>query len=59
MSKKEKLRNEIIGARDDLRYVEYNEGLDSEGVTYFRGVYEGLVMAWKILYGEEPNYESK
>lgn len=52
MSKKEKLRNEIIGAENDLRYVEYNEGLDSDGASYFRGVYDGLVMAWNILYGE-------
>lgn len=52
MSKKEKLRKEIKGAWDDLRYVEDNEGTDSDDAIYFRGVHDGLVMAWNILYGE-------
>lgn len=59
MSKKEKLRKEIKGAWNDLRYAEDNDMVDSKDAIYFRGVYDGLVMAWDILYGEEPKYENK
>lgn len=53
MSKKEKLRKEIKGAWNDLRYAEDNDVVDSKDAIYFRGVYDGLVMAWDILYGED------
>lgn len=60
MSKKEKLRNEIKAAWDDLRYAEYKDGTHSYNTAYFRGVYDGLVRVWNILYGEEAKYyESK
>ena len=59
MSKKEKLRKEIKGAWNDLRYAEDNDVVDSKDAIYFRGVYDGLVMVWDILYGEEPKYENK
>lgn len=53
MSKKEKLRKEIKGAWNDLRYTEDNDEVDSKDAIYFRGVYDGLVMTWDILYGED------
>lgn len=58
-TRKQKLNKACIKAYEDLEYFESSAGIRSRIADKYRAVWPAYDNAFKIVYGEEPKYESK